>query len=343
LTRYFIAHRFKLTDARAQKYITLTEDRRYSSQRQLMILTLLHDNSEGYINQYGRVETTYDLGSFDFTIDGTDGLILFYPTKYRVNDYNVTVLSYNIKDNFAGIGSTNIGGIVDIKTNTIPALTSPTTIVGIGSTYTSSKILVSVGTTNNDYQFDELNVVHDGTNVEFISYGQLTNTLYSSSGLGTYNAYISGSNLNVDFIPNVGVAASVSTIQVSIANTSSSGIGTLTMNYMKFEANSVSIASSTNPIQNVIAEYSNDYEGGYFIVQVSDVTNNRHQLSEVALVNDNNYAYLTEYANIETYSGLGTMGAEKTLNKTQLTFTPLANIDVVVKVCFNSLSNIIVS
>ena len=343
LTRYLIVHRFKLTDARAQKYITLTEDRRYSSQRQLMILTLLHDNSEGYINQYGRVETTYDLGSFDFSIEGTDGLILFYPTKYRVNDYNVTVLSYNIKDNFAGIGSTSIGGIVDIKTNTIPTLTSPTTIVGIGSTYTSSKILVSVATTNNGYQFDELNVVHDGTNVEFISYGQLTNTLYSSSGLGTYNAYISGSNLNVDFIPNVGVAASVSTIQVSIANTSSSGIGTFAMNYMKFEANSVSIASSTNPTQNVIAEYSNDYEGGYFIVQVSDVTNNRHQLSEVAVVNDNNYAYLTEYANIETYSGLGTMGAEKTLNKTQITFTPLANIDVVVKVCFNSLSNIIVS
>jgi len=346
LTRYLAVHRFRLADARSQKYIALIKDRRYISQRQLMILTLLHDDSIGYINQYGRVETVYDLGSFDFSIEGTDGLILFYPTKYRVNDYNVTVLSYNIKDNFSGIGSTSIGGIVDIKTNTIPNVTTATTIVGIASTHTSSKILVSVGTTNNNYQFDELNVVHDGTNVEFISYGQLTNhslDSYSSSGLGTYNAYISGSDLNVDFIPNAGIAASVSTIQVSIANTFSSGIGTLTMNYMKFEANSISIASSTSPTQHTIGEYSSDYEGGYFIVQVSDITNNRHQLSEITIVNDNDNAYFTEYANIETYSGLGTMGAEKTLNKTQLTFTPLADIDVVVKVCFNSLSNIIIS
>ena len=42
--------------------------RRYYTQRQLMIVDLLHDNTFGYISQYGRVETNYDQGSFEFAI-----------------------------------------------------------------------------------------------------------------------------------------------------------------------------------------------------------------------------------------------------------------------------------
>lgn len=308
-----------------------------------MILSLLHDDTRGYINQYGRVETYYDLGSFDFSISGNEGLILFYPTKYKVNDYDVTTLTYNIKDTFSGVGTTSIGGIVNIETKTTSVF-SPTTIIGISTNYTSSKVLVGISATNRKYQYDELNIVHDGANVESISYGQLTNhslDSYSNTGLGTYYVYISGSNLNVNFIPNTGIAASVSTICISIANTFSTGIGTFNTDYIKFEANSTSIASSTSPISNVIGEYSDNYDGGYFIVQISDMTNNRHQLSEVVVVNDETNAYFTEYANLETHSGLGTIGVAKTTNKTQLLFTPISNINVQTKVCFNSLSNII--
>jgi hypothetical protein len=343
LSNYSIVYRFPLSEARSQKYITYIRDRRYTSQRQLMILSLLHDDTRGYINQYGRVETYYDLGSFDFSISGNEGLILFYPTKYKVNDYDVTTLTYNIKDTFSGVGTTSIGGIVNIETKTTSVF-SPTTIIGISTNYTSSKVLVGISATNRKYQYDELNIVHDGANVESISYGQLTNhslDSYSNTGLGTYYVYISGSNLNVNFIPNTGIAASVSTICISIANTFSTGIGTFNTDYIKFEANSTSIASSTSPISNVIGEYSDNYDGGYFIVQISDMTNNRHQLSEVVVVNDETNAYFTEYANLETHSGLGTIGVAKTTNKTQLLFTPISNINVQTKVCFNSLSNII--
>jgi len=342
LINYSIVYRFPLSNARSQKYVTYIRDKRYTSQRQLMILTLLHDNNEGYINQYGRIETTYDLGSFDFDISGSEGLLLYYPTKYKVNDYDVTVLTYNIKDNFSGVGTTSIGGIVNIETKTTFA-SGPTTIIGISTNYTSAKVLVGICGNSGQYEFDELNIIHDGSNVEFISYGQLTShstDSYSSSGLGTYYAYISGSNLNVDFTPNTGIAASVSTICVSIANTFSSGIGTFNADYIKFEANTTSIASSTAPIANVIGEYSNNYDGGYFLVQVSDMTNNRHQLSEVVVVDDEIDAYFTEYGNLVTNSGLGTIGVTKSANKTQLLFTPLNDINVQVKVCFNSLSNI---
>ena len=234
-------------------------------------------------------------------------------------------------------------GIVNIETKTTYAASS-TTILGISTSYTSSKVLVGASATNGKYQYNELNIIHDGSNIEYFSYGQLTNhssDAYSNSGLGTYYGYISGSTLNIDFIPNTGIAASVSTICVSIADTFASGIGTFNTDYIKFEANSTSIASSISPVSNVIGEYSDNYDGGYFLVQVSDVTNNRHQLSEVVVVDDEVNAYLTEYANLETHSGLGTVGVSKTTNKTQLLFTPIPNIETKVKVCFNSLSNII--
>ena len=65
-TAFSIANTFDLDDVRAQKYITYVKDRRFVGQRQLMIVDLIHDRSFGYMNQYGRVETTYDQGSFDF-------------------------------------------------------------------------------------------------------------------------------------------------------------------------------------------------------------------------------------------------------------------------------------
>ena len=58
-----------------------------------MIVDLVHNGTNAFMNQYGRVETTYDQGSFDFSISGTDGQLLFYPTKSTVNDYELTTLS----------------------------------------------------------------------------------------------------------------------------------------------------------------------------------------------------------------------------------------------------------
>ena len=63
-TAFSVANTFDLDEVRAQKYITYVKDRRFVGQRQLMIVDLVHDRSFGYINQYGRVETTYDQGFF---------------------------------------------------------------------------------------------------------------------------------------------------------------------------------------------------------------------------------------------------------------------------------------
>ena len=82
-----------------------------------MVVDLVHDDSMGYMNQYARLESVYDQGSFDFKITGTDGELLFYPTKSSVNDYWITALSYNLDDNILGVGTTSIGGISLVETH----------------------------------------------------------------------------------------------------------------------------------------------------------------------------------------------------------------------------------
>ena len=347
-TNYSEVHRFDLRSIRAQKYITYIRDRRYTGQRQAMLLTLIHDGLNGYLNQYGRVETSYDLGSFDFAISGSDGILNYYPTKFTVNDYDVTTLSYNLKDDLSGIGSTTLGSVVKINTtNSNVAAASTVTLVSLGTTYTSVKIFVEISGGDGQYELDELNLVHDGTNVELLEYGQLTTgsllTPLSSSGYGTYYPYISGSQVKVDFIANTGIGTTtyINTISIGIANTSSVGVGTLEMKHALLKATTTSIASSISPTSSVILDYSGEYSAAYCVVQVTDVTNNRHQVSEIVMIDDDFYAdpYITEFGNLETYAGLGTIGGSVTGvgETTQLRFTPLPNIETQVKVYANIL------
>ena len=343
-TRFSEVHRFVLTDARAQKYITYVTDRRYNGQRQLMLVSLIHDDGIGYLNQYARLESTYDLGSFDFSIEGSDGILTFNPINYSINDYNVSLLSYNLKDSMLGIGSIDFGDLVSLKTSSNFVSSGSTTVVGVGTTYNSAKILVEITASDGQYEFDELNVVHDGTNVELLEYGQVTGhsfDSYSSSGLGTYYPYISGSQLKIDFYPNVGIAATINTFQTLLGGTLS-GIGTYDMKHARLQGMSTSISSSGSPSAVPIIEYPGDYDCAYCLVQVADTTNNRYQLSEIVLLDDqtdesSGETYMVEFGNVETNSGLGTFGVVKSGSTTQLTFTPLPSIDTRVVGFFNAL------
>ena len=337
---------FLLDSARSKKYIIYAIDKRFTGERQIILVTLLHDDSIGFLNQYGRVETVSDLGSFDFNIIGTEGQLLFYPTKYSVNDYNLSLVSYNIADTIAGIGSADFGDTVKVSSSTATlssGTSSPTTIVGIASTYRSSKLLVQYSAVDDSYfEYDELTVIHDGTNVELLEYGQLTtDTLLptGSSGLGTYSAYLSGSNLNIDFTPNVGlgVTYNVNTLRISISNTSSTGVSTSTLNTTILDSRITSIASSTSPVANVVSEYSNDYSCAYYVVSIEDTTNGQYQVSEVVVADDGTTPSITEFGIVQTGSNLGDFDCSIAGGKTQLTFTPISNADVQVRVFQNAL------
>ena len=352
--QFSIVDTFNLSDVRSQKYITYVRDKRYTAQRQLMIVDLLHDGSRGYLNQYGRVETYYDQGSFDFAISGSDAQLQFYPTKFSVNDYDLSIFSYNLNDNFLGIGTTSIGGVATIETKSSPVTSGvTTTIVSIGDTHSSVKVLVNINpdlTKNEEFESVELNIVHDGTNIELLEYGRLTTNLrgYVSTGLGTYHAYFSGSSINVDFIPSaVGIATTgvINTIQVGLATDTITGIGTINLTRSRIEARTTNISASGTPGINTVAEYPNDYDSAYFLAQVTDTTNTSTQLSEIIVVDDyvteteGYQTYDTEYGIIETGAGLGTFGSRVSAAGTvSLVFTPSSSIDTVVNVYMNALT-----
>jgi len=340
-TPFSIVDTFRLSDSRSRKYITYVRDKRFTSDRQILLVSLLYDNDFGYLNQYGRVESYLeDLGSFDFNVTGDEGNLLFYPSKYTINDYNISSLSFNLKDDLSATATSYFGDIVRLSTNNVNASPStPSAIVSIASTYRSTKILVQIEGNNDSYEYEELTAIHDGSNVELLEYGQISNhsrNAYSSSGLGTYNAYLSGPGLIVEFTPNPGIAATINTMAISFAaNTSGSvGTGTAILNTSSLKSSYVSIASSPSPTQNLVSSYSSDYSGAYYIASVEDTTNNRYQISELVVVDEVvfNTTSITEFGIVETHSGIGTFGAEISGNQTNLYFTPNPSINAQVRI-----------
>ena len=86
-----------------------------------------------------------------------------------------------------------MGEICDIESTQveIPASTK-TTIVGIASTYRSSKVLVEFNSNTGVFGFNELNIIHDGTTVELLEYGDISTNIGSNVlGFGTYSAEMS--------------------------------------------------------------------------------------------------------------------------------------------------------
>jgi hypothetical protein len=348
-TQFSIIDTFDLT-TRSLKYVAYVKDRRYSSQRQVSLITLLHDGVNAYVNQYGGVYSYYDMGYFDFSVSGDEANLLFYPVKSKINDYNVNLISFDFRDTISNIGSTSLGNSVFVGSATTSisiGTSSATTIVGIASTYRSSKVLVQIGATDSSYyEFNELSVIHDGSNVYLQEYGQLTsqNLIPSSSvGLGTYHAYYSGSNINIDFIPynTTSLQYDCNSIRVSIANSLSSGIGTEVFNNSKIISQYTNITSSPTPGITTISSYDSAYEGAYCIVSIEDLTNKQYQLSEVIILNDDSEVYLSEFGIIQTSNTIGSIGATITSGgNVSLTFTPIENIDVQIRLYQTSIGDV---
>jgi len=330
---------------RFKKYLTFVEDTFFTNERQLLFVSLLHDGTTGYLNQYGRLETVTDLGSFDFTISGTEGNLLFYPIKSQTNSYNVESFSYDVLDSIAGVGTTSLGTVVKIDSSAVSipqGTTSATTIVGIATTFRSSKVLVQIGATDGSYyEVDELTMLHDGSNVQILDYGQLNSTIIpiSGGGIGTYNAYISGSLVNIDFIPNSGLSTTfnINSIRVSLANTSASGVSTVPFTNSKISSKVVSIASSSSPTANIISQFDSEYDGAYYFISIEDTTNNQYESLELLTLFNNSSSHIVEYGNVRTASPLGTFDTTISGDYRNLTFTPNEDINVQLRIYENAI------
>jgi len=342
---------FTLASVRYRKYIAFIRDKRFTKERQILLVSTLHDDTGNiFLNQYGRVETNTDLGefggdlgSFDMDIAGDDGRLLFFPKKFKFNNYDTSTVSYNISDSVAGVGSTGLGGIVNIvsSTTTIPlGITTQHNIISFATTYRASKVLVSYAASDASYwEHDEISLVHDGTNVDLVEYGQLTTGNVGSAsgepGLGTYSAYIAGSRVHLDLHPTVSTASTyvANTIHVDFGNASSAGVGTTSLNTSNLDSRYTAISASGSPSATTIAQYETEtFNGAYYIVTVEDTTNSHYQISEVIVVDDGTTPFVTEYAINQTVTNLGDFSAAISGDYTTLTFTPIASANVQVRV-----------
>jgi hypothetical protein len=341
-TVFSIVDSFILEDFRSKKYITFVRDKGDYRKCELSLVSLVHNDSVGFLNQYGNISASDNLGFFDFNVFGTEGNLLYYPIKSKSNNYHVQLFSFSLNNISSGIGSLSLGDSVNLNTNTtnIPTATSSATnIVGIASTYRSAKVLVQIGATDSSYfEYDEITYIHNGTDVYFLDYGQLSTdvpTQISSSGIGTYNAYVSGSNVLIDLIPNESTTVDyvVNTFNVSLGNTIASGIGTEIIEGSSLSSSSIDIASSGSPTSNIIASYSNvDYDCSYSIISIEDKTNLEYQVCEFLTVSSDSTCYTTEFGIIQTNSSLGIITAGILGSTTNIYFTPIENIDTNVKV-----------
>ena len=340
--KYSNISRINVNNFKTKKCFIYTKDLRYFNERQITALSLAQNDGLGYLNQYARVETKYDMGSYDFSIEGSDAVIRFYPTKYENNNFNTTVLSYDI-NGISGTGSTDLSIVNIVTNNTAVSAGTTTTIVSFDKfSYRSSKLLIQFfNQTNTEYQFDEITLLHDDNDVSILEYGRLNTNLTeeSLSGFGTYNAYISGSNVILEFTPNPDIDGTVDLINTLITDsTGSTTNSSKILNHAILEGVRVGISSTTSPTSTVVVDYDDAYDAAYCIVQVTDTTNNRHQISEIVIIDDESEVYFTEFGNIETSIGLGTFGATRSSGITQLTFTPLPNINVDVRSFVSSIS-----
>lgn len=336
-TKFSIVDTFALSESPYRKYFIHCINKRFSNKSESTIVSLLHDGTNGFLNQYAKLSTEDLLGNFDFTIFGSTGALLFYPIKFEVDNYDLEIFSFNIDDALDGVEQLNLGDVSRIQeyTQSINAgQTNTTNIISVGSSFRALKALIQLSSVDGSYyEINELNIIHDGNDSYVTEYGQLNTD--GISGFGTFDSYVSGGNLIVDITPNVGYAQTIvaNSLVVLISDENSSGVGTTTLNNNIIQSASVSIAASTSPSPNTIFTYPDTYSSSYLIITVADITNNEYQLSEFIALNNivNNEVYYTEYGSIETQSKLGLISAGISGNNVEVYFTPNSGIDCEVR------------
>ena len=83
-TKFSEIARWPIADACGHKFVTYIQDTDVTAESQIQMVSVLHDKQgSGFINQYAITSTEVELGAFDYTLDGTDGVLQFFPNKLR--------------------------------------------------------------------------------------------------------------------------------------------------------------------------------------------------------------------------------------------------------------------
>lgn len=321
------------------KILTYARDRIFTDERQFSIVSLVQNDSVGYMNQYATIETYPYLGYYDYiaTSDGWD--LTFYPVKFEFNIYDVSTVAFSILDNKTTTGTRSYGDVASLfSTNVGTTAGVTTTLVSVANTYRALKVLSMVEELSNDkFYSTELNVIHDGTDAYILEYGSINDSSGSYAlGIGTYGARIDGSNLIVEFHPSVSTAVTCNSAVVAISDNGTS-TGFTNLDVTKVGTSYSSISASGSPVANVISSYTSPYETAYGIVVVENTTDSEYEMFEIGVLSSSSNEVYVEYANVLTGSGIGTVGISSTSGNIDIVYTPVANKDVEVRTFFNQI------
>lgn len=332
------------SNVRAKKFFINVIDERFPDNVQFNVLTLLNSENNLLINQYGKIFTLKDLGEFDIIKEEQFGVLLFFPTDNRINDYTYSFVSSELlQDSDSILDSLFLGNLVEVgayKTTT----NNFSKIIEISSDYSSSKLNVQL-TVGENYQFDEINFTYIEDDLVSVNYGTIfSGSLASqnSTGLGTYYAYKENNSVFLDFIPNINIldTSTFNISFVSIANTNFSTSGIQNLQNVSIESKKTTISATSNPTAVGVGSHGSEYQASYYIAQCTDLTNNRIQLSEIIVINSRTQSYSVEFSLLSSGGTIGTFSALKTLD-TELLFTPDEDIDVEVVIYQKRISSII--
>jgi len=345
---------FNINDIDGIKFYAMLFDTRFSGEKEIIQVNLLHDGSTGYMMKFGRVETAIDLGDFDFSVSGVIGNLRFLPAKSKFNNYALRLFAIEtFKNTQTGISTLSLGTGYDIIStsagigSTDP---SPVQVVGFGSTaITTSKLLVQTQELGGDQrtQLNELVVLNDSEEVYLLDYAQMTNDNLSitdspSVGLGTFGADVRSGITSVYFTPVTGVGVTMRVHQVAIGGTAT-GIGSTLVSTTEVLTTTTNIASTGTPQPTRISGInSNTYSAFDALIELHDTTNDRYAVTQVTAIHDSITPYFTEFGYMDNFSdnptstsGIGTVGvgySSASDGDIELRLTPPANTAITAKV-----------
>ena len=325
-----------MSKTRSRKFFLIAQDNRpqFSSRKQLSVISLLNSGSEIYLNEYGKLSTTdNELGSFQIITNPDETATLTFvpfpgedPTFF---DYHF--LSYDTRHDISQIGAFGLPNLSQTESYRSNFESGITTVARIPTYYRSAKILSEISYNSGNYDFSEINMVHDGNEVYLSEYGKLYfDQGYETVGLGTYNARISESFVNIEYIPSVtGVAATSNSVWVGLALTAFNARSSRSdLRNTRLETTFTNIGAEFIPIENTVASYTSEFNGAYYIILIKDITNDKVQLSEVLVVSSPAEASVTEYGVVtDADEPLGYFTGQVS-SVTELFFTPNSNIEV---------------
>ncbi|MDB4343787.1 YHYH protein [Schleiferiaceae bacterium] len=319
------------------KMFTFAKDVRFTDEKQFSILNLIQDSETGYINEYSILESVgRNLGSYDYlvTSDGWD--LTFNPALFEFNNYNTSVISFSALSDYSGIGSVHaVGTAVSTFTeqHSVPTGTA-TTIATIPTTFRSAKVLVMLEDSSDNYIGNELNIIHDGSDVSILEYGNIADSSSSNFvGFGTFDANIVGGNIIVNYTSNASSTLTANTQVVSISD-SATGIGTILLDVGRLRSSYVSIPVSGAGLANTITSFDLPYQSGYYFVTVKDTTNNVYEAFEIAAIDSGSETeeLFVEFANVSTGSSIGQIGISTAgISKLDIVYTPNSSTAVEVR------------